>query len=74
MKLYERIGSAAWNHVVPGISYCLFYRFQRPHGVENGDDGHAHIGEHRLPHIGNTGGAERQHQELEIRGFSFLYR
>ena len=58
----------AWNHVVPGISYCLFYRFQRPHGVENGDDGHAHIGEHRLPHIGNTGGAERQHQELDGQG------
>ena len=54
--------------MVPGISYCLFYRFQRPHGVENGDDGHAHIGEHRLPHIGRTGGAERQHQELDGQG------
>ena len=58
----------AWNHVVPGISYCLFYRFQRPHGVENGDDGHPHVGKDGLPHVGHAQGAQGQHQQLHPQG------
>ena len=39
--------------------------FQRPRGVEDGDDRDAHVGEDGLPHIGHPQRAQQQHQRFD---------
>ena len=59
------------KRLVPYPDDKFFFRFfsasstHGTEGVQDGDDGHAYVGEYGLPHVGNAQGGEEKEEEFD---------